>query len=491
MFPPLACPQTLNPPPRRRPLAWFLKAVRPGRAIAAVAVGLFCLMPVRGYGYDFYNDWPFYDTPIGTAPATHSLDASCYQSTTWFDAVLVWIHASSPSPVLKLKVGGLPEVVHDNGWEVAVEVYGLYKTANGDWWAEQVLIYRDYDSILLENQNLGRTPLTVTTAAPGASEVTLNSEIREPYHEYSPPVVTLAANGVSTAGGQPKTVQASAGSSLTFTLSATDADGNCERTRLWVRAGENGDWQEIYNSTAPSGSCPYTLGALAGHYWFKSRALDDTEAESMSAIIHVEAVAPANPPQPVSSLDITAATANGQVSATRGGNLTIYLGESVVISSTATAPGRLSEHNIHGYTPGPSPFAIPGGVATLPALPDTATSARTVTWTPDSAGTYTLYAEAFTGSSPGERIHGVSGWPGYAGGPFGGLEEKRITVNVRRNPAGSLQVLDVARNPVASDNGVFSIGLGDVFLPKAQRQRSGRRRRPVLFAPRASERNSI
>jgi hypothetical protein len=180
----------------------------------------------------------------------------------------------------------------------------------------------------------------------------------------------------------------------------------------------------------------------------------------MSAIIIADVIAP---PQPPSSLGITASAANGQVSASGGESLAIYLGESVTISSTATAAGWLSEHNIHGYTSGPSLFSIPGGAATLPAAAATATSGRAVTWTPANAGTHTLYAEAFTGTSPGNQLHGVSGWPGYAGGAFGGLADKRITVNVRRNPAGSLQVLNAQSNPIPLQNGEYSIELGSVF----------------------------
>lgn len=88
---------------------------------------------------------------------------------------------------------------------------------------------------------------------------------------------------------------------------------------------------------------------------------------------------PAPPPGPLSSLDIAASTANGQISAGGGGSMNIYLGETVSISSTAAAACWLSEHNIYGYTPGPSLFSIPNGTAMLEAMVTTTVSARTVT----------------------------------------------------------------------------------------------------------------
>lgn len=130
------------------------------------------------------------------------------------------------------------------------------------------------------------------------------------------------------------------------------------------------------------------------------------------------------------SLNISASARNGQVSATGGGTLNMLVGETLTISSTATAEGWLSEHNIYGYSPGPVWFGIQNGAATLGATPATTTSARTVTWTPSGTGTYTIYTEAFTGNVPGERMYGISGWPGYANGPFGGFANKRITINV-------------------------------------------------------------
>jgi RHS repeat-associated protein len=121
---------------------------------------------------------------------------------------------------------------------------------------------------------------------------------------------------------------------------------------------------------------------------------------------------------------------NGQISASGGDDLAVYLGETISVTSIATAPGWLSEHNIKGYASDTSSFSISEGAATLPALPNTTTSGRTVTWTPANSGTHTLYVEAFTGTSPGHQLHGVSGWPGYAGGPLGGYEDKRVTIDV-------------------------------------------------------------
>ncbi|MDR1010727.1 MAG: hypothetical protein LBM04_06320 [Opitutaceae bacterium] len=433
--------------------------------LATFVLHLLCLVPAWGDWYECYpNDW--YEASISGAPTTSNLDpGSIYQNTIWFDTIRVWINSQTTASSLKLKVGDI-EVIDNNRWEIAIDCYQVYKTVNGDWWAEQVTIYRDNSSVTLENQNLGQTPVTVQTAATGGSNLTLNAEIIEPRPQYSPPVVSLSASGAVTTGGSPQNIQVSGGSVLTLNMSATDPNGNYERTRLWVKVGENGGWQQIYNSTASSGSFNYTIPSSASLCYFKSRATDDTYVESASAIIIVEVTAPADPPQQVSSLIINASAVNGLVSASGSGSLTIYLGESVTISSTATASGWLSEHNIYGYTPGPTLFSIPNGVTTLPATGTTTISARTVTWTPTGAGTHTLYAEAFTGTSPGNRQYGISGWPGYEGGTFGGLPEKRITASVRRNPTGSVQVLDGNLAPLTMENGVVTISQGDTYYIK-------------------------
>jgi hypothetical protein len=301
------------------------------RRAAILIMGLLCLGPVRGYSYECYpSNW--HEESVSGDPTTSTLDDPgwpIYQNTTWFDTVRVWINSQTTASFLKLKVGNL-EVTDNNKWEIAIECHMLHRTANGDWWAEEVVVWRDSSSVVLKNQNLGRNPLIVQTAATGGSDLTLNAEIIEPLPGY-----------------------------------------------------------------------PYTPPAPPGL------------------------------PQQVSSLGITASAANGHVSASGGGNMAIYAGESVTISSTATAPGHLSAHNISGYTAGPSLFSIPGGAANLPATAVAIASARTVTWTPPGAGVYTLYAEAFIGISPGERRYGISGWPGFAGGPFGGFADKRITINVK------------------------------------------------------------
>ncbi len=138
-----------------------------------------------------------------------------------------------------------------------------------------------------------------------------------------------------------------------------------------------------------------------------------------------------SPVQPPDFLNIAASVISGQTSASGGGNMTVLLGARILMTSTAAASsGWLSEHNIKLYTPGPVSFPIPGDTATLAAEEETTMSVRNVTWTPPGAGTYTIYAEAFTGAYPGARQYGISGWPGYADGPYGGLANKRITINV-------------------------------------------------------------
>lgn len=190
---------------------------------------------------------------------------------------------------------------------------------------------------------------------------------------------------------------------------------------------------------------------------------EHTQSEVVSLVVTEWGQSPVEPPN---FLNITASVATGQIGASGGGSMTAYLGETVTISSSATAPGYLSEHSIHGYTTGPTPFVIPGGFSTLPGTANSTASNRTVTWTPGNAGTHALYAEAFTGMSPGERVEGKSGWPGFAGGSFGGLASWRITVDVRRNPSGSLQVLDAMHNPISQSDGVYSIGFGEAFYLK-------------------------
>ena len=144
-----------------------------------------------------------------------------------------------------------------------------------------------------------------------------------------------------------------------------------------------------------------------------------------------EPAIPSSPcPEPVLSLGIAASAINGQISAAGSGTMTVYLNNTISITSTATAAGWLSEHNVCGYTSGTVPFSIPSGTAALAATATTSASARTVTWTPSGTGTYTIYVEAFTGTSPDDRQYGISGWPGHVGGPFGGLADKRITIDV-------------------------------------------------------------
>jgi hypothetical protein len=174
-------------------------------------------------------------------------------------------------------------------------------------------------------------------------------------------------------------------------------------------------------------------------------------------------VAPPAPPGPIQSLNIMASALNGQISASGGDGMAVHLGETISVTSIATALGWLSEHNIKGYTSGTSPFSIPEGATTLPALPDTTTSGRTVTWTPTNSGSHTLYVEAFTGTSSGHQLHGVSGWPGYAGGTFGGYEDKRISVHIRNNPTGSVQILDANLSPISMENGIVTTTRGSTY----------------------------
>ncbi|MDR0353783.1 MAG: hypothetical protein LBI02_10735 [Opitutaceae bacterium] len=169
------------------------------------------------------------------------------------------------------------------------------------------------------------------------------------------------------------------------------------------------------------------------------------------------------PPGPVTSLSIAASTANGQISAGASGSMTVYAGETISVTSTATADGWLSEHNICGYSPDSSLFTISGGAAMLPAVATTVMSGRTVTWTSSGAGPHTIYAEAFTGTTPGGHQYGISGWPGYAGGPFGGIADMRISVNVRHNPTGSVQVLDEQGNPLQLEGLIYKLTPNAVF----------------------------
>ncbi|AWI08316.1 FG-GAP-like repeat-containing protein [Ereboglobus luteus] len=168
-------------------------------------------------------------------------------------------------------------------------------------------------------------------------------------------------------------------------------------------------------------------------------------------------------PQEVTSLSIVASVADDLVKAANGGSITVYMGDSLKITSVATAAGWLSAHNIKGYAPGPAPFSIPYGIKTLAATATTASSLHVTTWEPLDPGTYTIYTEAFTGTSPGDQQQGVSGWPGYEGGPFGGSADKRITVNVRNNPTGSVELLDAGKTPIPLKDGAFTVTYGDTF----------------------------
>ncbi|MDR2674485.1 MAG: hypothetical protein LBC18_06355 [Opitutaceae bacterium] len=275
------------------------------------------------------------------------------------------------------------------------------------------------------------------------------------------------------------------GESLSLSSTAIDPDGNMNLHSFWRRGPRNADtfggdwdgwvrdadnlagWSSFSTGTAgmPGSGSNSQISAVftppsPGYWQFQANARDSQDAW------HAGVTTPAVFVAPLPALNFAASTAGGQVGAGGGGSLTLYLGEAVTLSSTAAASGWLSEHNFYGYTPGPALFSISGGTATLSATATTTLSARTVTWTPSSAGTHTLYAEAFTGTSPGNRLHGVSGWVQYAGGPFGGLADKRVTVNVRRNPAGSLQLLNAQSNPLSLQNGIYALVEGDVFYLK-------------------------
>lgn len=101
-----------------------------------------------------------------------------------------------------------------------------------------------------------------------------------------PPTVSMSGDGVISAGGQSNSLQSNKGNVITFSFSASDPDSNYQRTLLWVRVDGIGNWQEIYNSTAPGGAFSYALNAI-GSYEFHCRALDLMGLESETAIINV------------------------------------------------------------------------------------------------------------------------------------------------------------------------------------------------------------
>ena len=240
------------------------------------------------------------------------------------------------------------------------------------------------------------------------------------------------------------------GESIDLASTATDADQNMTNHMFWRRGPRGADtfgqdwngWQNYWenssdwsnwsnpgSATGPGGSnisARFTPPA-PGYWQFHANAWDSLGAWGSGATTTAVFVAPAP------TATISASATNG-AQASGGGTLTMTVGNTVTLISTATAAGWLSEHNIFGYTnpndPGSSFFSPGGGQAGLDGNGATTVSNRSITWTPSTPGTYVLYTEAFTGRSAYDRINGTSGWPGY----FDGSANKRITIIVTSVP---------------------------------------------------------
>lgn len=277
------------------------------RITALLSICLFFAGSLKGDQWESFSDWVYDCTPISSASTTRT-EVPIWTHPSFYDALRISVNTHIPTKyyplsantVSRLKIGNLPEYssekqiqAYGGGNEICLEIYGLHKAPDGDWWADRVEIYKATGSAVLEDQNLGPSPFTFTTAAEVNNaavtlDTTLMCEIRIPYLDYNAPTISVSANSVANTGGL-KNMQAARGSSVTFNMSAADSDGNYERTRLWVRTSPNDEWQEIYNSISASGSFVYALGN-ASTYYFKCRSKDDTEIESIQAMFTIETV---------------------------------------------------------------------------------------------------------------------------------------------------------------------------------------------------------
>lgn len=286
-------------------LKLFIKAINTRCFIIAIVAGLLGLVPLKGQNYDVFYDWPYNETPIPLGASTRDIDF-VWDHPSFIEDIKLYAHIGissnyyniSANACVKLKFGNLPEyqvagTIHDNGSiEVATECYGLHKDSNGDWWADTVVVCQfDQPTAVLEHQNMGAFPFAVATYAETNATVPVQTwllcQAVLAYPEDSPPTISVNVGNITTTGGQPQNMQAPKNSSVTFNMSATDDNGNYERTRLWVRTDANAAWQQIYNSTAASGSLAYTLGSAATYY-FKCSSTDDLGMDSISAMINVQ-----------------------------------------------------------------------------------------------------------------------------------------------------------------------------------------------------------
>lgn len=283
-----------------------------------------------------------------------------------------------------------------------------------------------------------------------------------------------------TISGVPATLRED--ESLVISSTAVDPDGNLSWHSLWKRGPRGADtfsqdwegwqravenpegWSNFSNGSpgAPSNGANSQTSATfmppsPGYWQFHANCADTFDVWGPGATTGVMFVAP------LPSLNMSASAFNGVVSGSGGGSMVLYVGETATLASTATSTGWLSEHVVMGLRSDDTAFVITTQGSTLSGAAANTSSALTTTWTPDTAGTYKIYAEAFTGRNANERINGVSGWPGFVGSIFGGLADTRITVQVRRNPTGSVQILDANQNPVTMENGVATISQGSTF----------------------------
>ncbi|OAM89678.1 FG-GAP-like repeat-containing protein [Termitidicoccus mucosus] len=204
------------------------------------------------------------------------------------------------------------------------------------------------------------------------------------------PVITLGLGGVNLTGGQTHDMGMPNGSSLTFSILASDPDGNYQRTRLWVSVDGGASWQEIYNSTTSSGSFSYTLNSI-GTYHFHARAYDALGAESGTVIVNVTSENHAPGP---SSLTAT--------------KTAMHVGETTTLTATlADVDGNLNAHGIwwnRGISgsdwvhpqvewSGAQPDATGwSNISTQDLAPsNSSNSVITADWTPAGTGTYAFH----------------------------------------------------------------------------------------------------
>lgn len=288
------------------------------------------------------------------------------------------------------------------------------------------------------------------------------------WQTYGSVTVTVAnrAPDAATINVTPNPVALGASLALTGTLH--DPDGNLTMHSFWRRGPRNTDtfsqdqndwvrdadnttgWSNHPNPGTPSDGTSSSISGTftpwaAGWWQFQSNGSDSNGAGGVGASSPSIFVAP----KPTVAISLTVPG----FSAVNGGASTVaFVGDVLAVTNTASSTiGYLSEQQTLTYTGTTSPSNLASlGDLGLAAQSGTTASTQNTSWTVSAAGTYTVYAEAFTGVSSQQRANGDSGWPSSYNNA-----SLRVTVNARGNPTGTLSFTDGSHNlwsPDGSNN---------------------------------------